>query len=320
MIEELCKKIYSHEDFQKDYALASKISSKKYFLDDFFVCELDSYIILKLLQCATTFALSKDIQFRKIAYSIAIVCRNIVDYICLENSDKYKILISLILSRLGNFPAENKFLQENKEVIGEFSLPRTLWFEKQIHKENNTVQIVGEYNIVLTDFQIQLWNSVKSFSISIVNAPTSAGKSFILQNHIVHLLSNMEGKALYIVPTRALIEQVIGDFRKILKNSNIKEEVYVTEVPDCEENGKKTIFVLTQERVQLLLETGINLDIVVVDEAQNVADNARGIILQSVIETIRNTNAGTKFVFATPYVNNPDVFLSMFGFIIFLTI
>ena len=96
-------------------------------------------------------------------------------------------VISLILSRLGNFPAENKFLQENKGIIEEFSLPRTLWFEKQIHKENNTVQIVGQYNIVLTDFQIQLWNSVKSFPISIVNAPTSAGKSFILQNHIVHL-------------------------------------------------------------------------------------------------------------------------------------
>ncbi len=316
MIEELCQKIYSHENFQKDYTLASKISSKKYFLDDCFdgALGLDSEKILKLLQCATTFALSKDIQFRKIAYNIAIVCRNIVDFICLENSDKYKILISLILSRLGNFPAENKFLQENKEVIGEFSLPRSLWFEKQVHKENNTIQIVGEYNIVLTDFQIQLWNSVNGFSVSIVNAPTSAGKSFILQNHIVHLLSNMDGKALYIVPTRALIEQVVGDFRKILKNSNIKDEVQVTEVPNCEENGRKVIFVLTQERVQLLLETGITLDLVVVDEAQNVADNARGIILQSVIETIRNTNVGTKFVFATPYVNNPDIFLSMFGF------
>lgn len=316
MIEELCKKIYSHEDFQKDYILVSKISSKKNFLDDFSLgeFELDSEKILKLLQCATTFALSKDIQFRKIAYNIAIICRNILDFICLENSDKYKILISLILSRLGNFPAENKFLQENKGIIGEFSLPRTLWFEKQIHKENNTVQIVGQYNIVLTDFQIQLWNSVKSYPISIVNAPTSAGKSFILQNHIVHLLSNMDGKALYIVPTRALIEQVVGDFRKILKNSNIKDEVQVTEVPNCEENGKKVIFVLTQERVQLLLEAGISLDLVVVDEAQNVADNARGIILQSVLETIRNTNVGAKFVFATPYVNNPDVFLSMFGF------
>ena len=100
MIEELCKKIYSHEDFQKDYILASKISSKKNFLDDFSVgeFELDSEKILKLLQCATTFALSKDIQFRKVAYNIAIICRNIVDFICLENSDKYKILISLILS------------------------------------------------------------------------------------------------------------------------------------------------------------------------------------------------------------------------------
>ena len=41
MIEELCKKIYSHEDFQKDYILASKISSKKNFLDDFSVGEFE---------------------------------------------------------------------------------------------------------------------------------------------------------------------------------------------------------------------------------------------------------------------------------------
>lgn len=313
MVDALCKRICEHDEFQKDYRWLSTHSAKIQFAKQDILDEkrLED-LLLKLLQCATTFSLSSNIHYRKMAYNIAIMCNNLIKGRTTNSNKSVKGIIALILSRLGNFPAEKKFLCENKMLNG-FELPRALWFEKEAHQEDNTVNVLGGYNIILTDFQLQLWNSVKEYPVSIVNAPTSAGKSFILQNHIVHALNNGAQNALYIVPTRALIEQVVNDFRRTLKNIN-STEIIITEVPNCEDSEQQHIFVLTQERVQLLLENVVSLDLVVVDEAQNVADNARGIILQSVIEHIKTRCANVKFVFATPYVKNPDVFLSMFGF------
>lgn len=314
MIEELCDRIIEHEEFKKDYMWAST-NSARIQLDKKGEDCIDDYhsdIILKLLQCATTFSLSNRVSIRKTAYNIAINCHNINFKRNTDDTVFINSLIALVLSRLGNFPAENKFLKENN-MSNDYELPQSLWFEKEVHQEDNTVNILGDYNIVLTDFQLQLWESVKEHTVSIVNAPTSAGKSFILQNHIVHALNSGAQNALYIVPTRALIEQVVNDFRNILKTTN-SLEMSVTEVPHYENSEQRHIFVLTQERVQLLLEEDVSLDLVVVDEAQNVSDNARGIILQSVIEQIKNTCVNVKFVFATPYVKNPGVFLSMFGF------
>lgn len=313
MVDALCNRICEHVEFQADYKWLSMNSAKVQFnrQESFDEQYLDN-LLLKQLQCATTFSLSSQISFRKMAYNIAIMCRNLTKRYTLPNIDSINGLIALVLSRLGNFPAEKKFLDENNMLEG-FDIPRSLWFEKEVHQEDNTVRVLGDYSIILTDFQLQLWNSVKEYPVSIVNAPTSAGKSFILQNHIVHALKNGATNALYIVPTRALIEQVVKDFRKTLKSIN-SADIIITEVPNFENAEQQHIFVLTQERVQLLLENDISLDLVVIDEAQNVADNARGIILQSVVERIKSGCPNVKFVFATPYVKNPDIFLSTFGF------
>lgn len=222
MIEELCNRIIEHEEFKKDYMWAST-NSARIQLDKKREDCIDDYhgdIILKLLQCATTFSLSNRVSIRKTAYNIAINCRNINFKRNTDDTVFINSLIALVLSRLGNFPAENKFLKENN-MSNDYKLPQSLWFEKEVHQEDNTVNILGDYNIVLTDFQLQLWKSVKEHTVSIVNAPTSAGKSFILQNHIVHALNSGAQNALYIVPTRALIEQVVNDFRNILKTTNL---------------------------------------------------------------------------------------------------
>lgn len=314
MIEELCERIIAREEFKKDYMWASTNSARIQLdkKEGDYIDDNCGDIILKLLQCATTFSLSNRILIRKMAYNIAINCRNLTLKRNTGNTTCINSLIALVLARLGNFPAENRFLRENN-MSNDYALPQSLWFEKEVHQEDNTVNILGDYNIVLTDFQLQLWKSVEEHPVSIVNAPTSAGKSFILQNHIIHALNSGAQNALYIVPTRALIEQVVNDFRRIIKTTK-SSEMLVTEVPHYENSEQRHIFVLTQERVQLLLEEDFSLDLVVIDEAQNVSDNARGIILQSVIEQIKNTCLNVKFVFATPYVKNPDVFLSMFGF------
>jgi len=86
-----------------------------------------------------------------------------------------------------------------------------------------------------------------------VNAPTSTGKSFILQNHLINsILRRQVFNAVYIVPTRALIEQVVHDLLKQIKA--LETTVNVTSVPNqSDEAIGPTIYVLTQEIFELVI-------------------------------------------------------------------
>lgn len=311
MIDKLCRQIESREGYQKDYEALSKSSSLLYLRNDI---TIDTESIVRLLKSATTFALSDDENYRKQAYSIAVMARNVLQYI--EESDRKEIeaIIVVILSRLGNFPAENKFL---KEVSFDDSLlPPTLQLERQYHVLKNEAHLSFDKLLVLTDFQRDLWSAMLNHRVVIVNAPTSAGKSFVLQNYVLNaIIGGLAKHIVYIVPSRALIEQVIIGLKELITEYTITDgQIHVTEVPqDYSDTKEKIIYVLTQERVQLLLETKISVDQVVVDEAQNISYGARGIILQSVVETVINRNAAARFIFAMPYVKNPEVFLSVFN-------
>lgn len=311
MIDKLCKQIESREGYQQDYEALSRSSSLLHLRNDI---AIDTESIIRLLKSATTFALSDDENYRKQAYSIAIMTRNVLQYVDENDRKEIEAIIVVILSRLGNFPAENKFLKEAS--FDDSMLPPTLQLERQYHVLKNEAHLSFDKFLVLTDFQRDLWGAMQSHRVVIVNAPTSAGKSFVLQNYVLNAIIGGRAKhVVYIVPSRALIEQVIIGLKELIADYKIVDsQIHVTEVPqDYSDTKEKIIYVLTQERVQLLLETKISVDQVIVDEAQNISDGARGIILQSVVETIINRNDTARFIFAMPYVKNPEVFLSVFN-------
>jgi replicative superfamily II helicase len=124
---------------------------------------------------------------------------------------------------------------------------------------------------------------------------------------------NFQG--LYIVPTRALIHQVSRSIRRVI--SEITEEdilVLAIPVPPSRTGMAKGIYVLTQERLQILLESAptIAFSMVVIDEAQMVASEDRGILLQTVIDRLRINSPHAQFLFSSPGVSNPQVFEMMF--------
>jgi hypothetical protein len=302
-----------------DYSWASSTSAEASLQPSLNCLDNDSYIkIRRLLQCGTIFSLSEDPKFRETAYRIAIYLKNIVEESNPRSKtelNNYSAVLSLILSRLGNFPAEKKLISENGLKYADVALPESLWFERETHINENTVRFANGKELMLTDFQKKLWNAIDEYKTVIVNAPTSAGKSFVLQNHIIQSLEEKNiNNVIYIVPTRALIEQVVVDLKSIIHILNESvENILITEVPNTDNLLEHNVFVLTQERVQLLLENSITIDLVVVDEAQNIADKSRGVILQSVIERIKTHNSDVRVVFATPFVKNPDVFIALFG-------
>lgn len=82
--------------------------------------------------------------------------------------------------------------------------------------------------------------------------------------------------------------------RTSARSGSGQPDIRISAVPSLDQLERpKQIFVLTQERLSSLLSVApddMSFDIVVVDEAQNIADDARGMILQDCLERIAQTH------------------------------
>lgn len=244
--------------------------------------------ILSLLYCASVFAQTDDEPCRALAQAIALGT-------LLAKRDDVPVDASLrLLTDLGNFPAltyaEGHFATSD-------SFKHTI--RAAISRELNGID-VGSDRIALTDFQKKAWDLLGSYDALAVSAPTSAGKSFLV---IEHLCRKAESQnpfcAVYVAPTRALLSEVYATIQRRLAKS---EHVRVTTVPTVDLiNPSQQVFILTQERLQVLLAvSSIDFDLIVVDEAQNFSDGARGMILQECLEQAVARRGTTKVVFLAP--------------------
>ncbi|OFZ50403.1 MAG: hypothetical protein A2381_13480 [Bdellovibrionales bacterium RIFOXYB1_FULL_37_110] len=267
---------------------------------------VDDSTTRKLLTAAVHFAGSEKNQFKKIAHQIAILITKLNQ----EAIEKYSAPLGSIWTQLGNFPTRDFVLESYEENLD--SLRQV--FQNNFKINENTVLLSDSRKLRLTDFQKNVWESMIENKIIAITAPTSAGKSFSLINFLVNkanIMSKFYG--CYIVPTRALINQVSNNLNERARDFKISDqEMVITSVPvsSKEINSKKCIYVLTQERLQVLVQEdpSLEFDFIIVDEAQSVGDSSRGVILQSIIEDIRNSYPNTKILFGSPFSKNPDIF------------
>jgi hypothetical protein len=217
-------------------------------------------------------------------------------------------IASDILISLGNFPGADQLraqLKGDKEDKGE---------EGEEGEAPNLLDDVRDYllrsfNLIkvdnrayhLTDFQKNVWLNLNEKISSAISAPTSAGKSFVVLEHLYkEVLSANKFNSVFIAPTRALLGEV---YTKIsAKLEPYSSSIRISTIPTLDsEQRPKQIFVLTQERLQVLLATSeLRFDLIIVDEAQSIADESRGMILQDCLESIRSRNTSTRFLFLAP--------------------
>lgn len=171
--------------------------------------------------------------------------------------------------------------------------------------------------MLLTDFQQNLWlNLIQSRRIALA-APTSAGKSFVLQGYLSALFDNEQPKSfVYLVPTRALIAQVAEDLKIQFQGMHADVPDIVTVPIDAETPlAERAIYAMTQERVQLALgaHPDFSASVIIVDEAHSIADESRGVLLQWVIDDLLIRNPASQILSASPAIRNLDVFGRLFG-------
>ncbi|GMA29578.1 DEAD/DEAH box helicase [Arenivirga flava] len=168
----------------------------------------------------------------------------------------------------------------------------------------------GSEAMPVNPFQRQFWDAASRDMRVSVSAPTAAGKSHIVKMWIKHRASMSSNfSAAYVVPTRALIDEVSAELREVL--AGVAE---VLTLPWDARVGQsaKEVYVVTQERLHLILnqDRERTFDVVFIDEAQKLGDGRRGILLQRVIDQV-TVRGNPQLIFASPLTENPETLVSL---------
>ena len=227
-----------------------------------------------------------------------------------DAEEAHKAAAAALLERCGNHIAVE--LAESRDRLSSEAwrcLPAALRLEMIRSRIDYSVRLSGDRLLAVNPFQGKFWEAVRVNEWLSVSAPTSAGKSRIIREYFLEIARQTDPFTLvYLVPTRALIEEVSRDLRRELPS-----DVGVFTMPwdpDLKESSK-TILVVTQERLHLVLELipSLKVNLLFVDEAQSLASDARGILLQYAIERAIRRSLEVQVLFASPLTSNPELFV-----------
>jgi hypothetical protein len=260
----------------------------------------------KALSMASTLTADDDATAQEVALRISQGC--LVDADAL---DHHKNAAAIILERMGNRPSLELAVDRDRveaEAWTQTSTPLQLDVVRR--RLELAIPIAGGDIVAGNPFQRQFWTAVETSGWVSISAPTSAGKSYIVRRWFEERLVGREQfTGIYVVPTRALIEEVSADLGEQLASL----DVGIYSIPwDAEltERARK-ILVFTQERLHLFQQRfpDQGADLLFVDEAQKFGDGARGVLLQQTVEAAVHRNPSGQVVFASPLTANPELLL-----------
>lgn len=164
--------------------------------------------------------------------------------------------------------------------------------------------IKENYNGNFTPTQADIIDNIENNKVFSFSSPTSTGKSFIFR----YLLQHFKRDIVIIVPSRALINEY---YKRITETYKDKETNILTFVDIINtKRAKKNIFIITPERTRdlFLYKDVLKVDLILFDEAQlSDENNIRGMYYDSVVRRAVKHFPEARYVFAYPFISNPDV-------------
>lgn len=169
----------------------------------------------------------------------------------------------------------------------------------------------------------------------VVNLPTSSGKTMIAEYRILMALNQFAaegGWVAYVVPTRALVNQIYIDLKRDLGPIGVKvekvsgaldldgfEEALLEKDLENPQQPQFDVLVTTYEKLHLMIRQGYGVQeqrplvLAVVDEAHNIEDEHRGLNLELLLTTIKNDCEKGNFLLMTPDIINSDEIANWLG-------
>lgn len=299
----------SDSNIQELYYRLIRLSIAQYLALDDNAPNLSKAEISKLIMLASALSLEESNADIALSYD---VCSRLIE-IYGATYEHVALATDVILSRIGNFPGR-ELLRSKFESSLEHRVPFPLAVERIAREAENSI----EENIVLTDFQYKLYSALAEEKALSVSAPTSAGKSFVLSLDLARRLrSGKRPFIIYVVPTRALVTEVVGRIRNTLRTETISDIAVRTapfQIEDAE-SYRGVVYVLTQERLLRLLSwatDGFPVTSLIIDEAHELEKGKRGILLQNAIDITIRKFPSVAVLFASPLIKNPGYLLSVF--------
>ena len=211
------------------------------------------------------------------------------------------------------------------EIVSYFKLFQSKYFEKF---EQDIIEIMGLYfkhpkveSLVgsvfeiyhqqlkdelgddYTPMQADILKKIKDLQYFSFSAPTSTGKSFVFRN----LISSCPNDVVVIVPSRALINEYFDRLSSIVDNKTVNVLTFVDRINT--KHVHRNIFILTPERARELFKNKdwLKIDLILFDEAQLSDEHSvRGLYFDSIVRRSLKDFPNAKFVFAHPFVENPE--------------
>ncbi len=159
----------------------------------------------------------------------------------------------------------------------------------------------------------------------LVQMPTSAGKTLLAKFSIIQEKAlNSDSTIAYVVPTRALVNQITSDLRSDFEGLKPSLSVEMTipafELDPTEDvllQDTPDILVTTPEKLTLLLRSNhvavSQLSMIVVDEAHNLGDEGRGARLELLLGTLKSDCPNVRFLLLSPFLPNNEEILAWLG-------
>ncbi len=147
-----------------------------------------------------------------------------------------------------------------------------------------------------------------------IGIPTGSGKTFPAILSIIDNVLKKKGKAIYIVPLRALARQKYDQFTKILAPLGISVGIATGDYAKCEytDIGKKDVIIATIEKIDSLIrhneEWLYDVSLFVIDEIQMVGDATRGLTLEIVVSEIIRKFKRAQRIALSAVIGNPNDF------------
>ncbi|MFM0598402.1 DEAD/DEAH box helicase [Paraburkholderia dilworthii] len=307
----LAKRIQDNPSFQRDYSwlCANGIAALTENQDlqlDVDSSEDEDVRLTRLVESASCFAMDDDMRSHQLAQTIAL-------YGVAANRDPaFVAACSHILSELGNFPASS-FIRRLHSVE-EDSLPRVVHVRDYARRYHNTVSLPSGH-LPLTDFQFDIWEDLTHGRSTAISAPTSAGKSFVVREFVVQKIKETPAvHVAYIVPTRALMAEVQDKLTISLGLDDPTLRITSVPIEDVDARSRQ-VFIVTQERLLSYIDEvpSASFDFVIVDEAQQMGDGSRGMILQECLERINKANPNCHQYFIAPMASRVDNLAAVVG-------
>lgn len=303
MIERLAVDAYKSEYFWKLYKKVNLLFTHKVF--ELGIIKLTKKELVDILRFADIFSNSAQDNFRNISYKIISML-----FETYNTDEIFNTYSTAVLKKLNNFPALDK------TNVVDLPIERELEFLA----DKEMLQSPIDKEIYFLPNQYKIYKSLKEGQSLTFSGPTSMGKSFVIKQFILEMILGEKKKKNYciIVPSRALIKQYVMELNSEIKKFKIDNYKVVTnanilEFVDTLHNN--FIFVLTQERLNVLLFSAYNirLDYLIIDEAYKLyEESVRGLTLYSAVDTCFKKYKNIKVLFVSPLICNPEIFKETF--------